>query len=86
MSVVGIYSLLLARDKILLIRVAILVTSCETHLLNHWSGFKCICFCHVGAMALRGWPSVFQDSVRNMVPCSVLSVLAALDITLAFYF
>jgi hypothetical protein len=35
----------------------------------HWSGFKLFFFHHGGAMAWRGWPSVFQDSVKNMAPC-----------------
>jgi hypothetical protein len=33
-----------------------------------WSGFKLFFFHHGGAMAWRGWPSVFQDSVKNMAP------------------
>jgi hypothetical protein len=36
--------------------------------LAHWSGFKLFFFRHGGAMAWRGWTSVFQDSVKNMAP------------------
>jgi hypothetical protein len=32
-----------------------------------WSGFKLFFFRHGGAMAWRGWPSVFQDSMRLAV-------------------
>jgi hypothetical protein len=34
----------------------------------YWSGFKLFFFRHGGAMAWRGWASVFQDSVKNMAP------------------
>jgi hypothetical protein len=30
--------------------------------------FKIFFFRHGGAMAWRGWPSVFQDIVKNMAP------------------
>jgi hypothetical protein len=37
--------------------------------IGYWSGFI-IFFHHGGTMAWRGWSSVFQDSVKSMVPHS----------------
>ena len=35
--------------------------------VGYWSGFNSPLL-HVGAMAWCRWPSVFQDSVKNMAP------------------
>jgi hypothetical protein len=33
-------------------------------IMTDWSGFKMFFFRHGCAMAWRGWPSMFQDSVK----------------------